>query len=309
MKKRDKSLTSMNRTINLSVRKNPTQTKKQETINPWVQMEKKWDVVKAAKMPPSLSEICAQQDLNRKKQELQSAVENHPQKNAKINPGKVTKLKHPDTSQTKLSFGQKRKHIETEVYCEITTVKSQTMESRSFQLHETISHLDLDFHIETTNQIRKFIAQSSTSATIRILLITGQHGAGKSWCINHVLSSTECEKSELHDICDPSSSETNIRSVLLGRGIKKKIVVLDDIDAINKDFWKQFLVILSKMLMPLKNVVRKNIQRVTLVPNLIIMTAVNKYHKNTRKLIDCFGIGSTKVQKITPAIQQLFPIR
>jgi hypothetical protein len=332
MKKRHVSLAKMNQTINLSIEKK----QKQKMINPWMKMEKEWDRKKAGIMPKSLLEKCAEQDVIRATTFMIS--DNVVPRISSIDGARVisdkqtsqvasnldtthknTPKANHDKIQSTLSFtkivteSKKRKSIEIksvmkvqpnvnfndELYCEmpqiIPTLKNNTM----ILWNEKMANLDIDFHSEITNQIRKFVQQSE----IHLLLITGQHGCGKSWCINYVLK--EYEKINLHDICDPDGTETNIRSALLQRGIKKKIVILEDVDEMCNHFITQFITILSKMLMPLKNEVRKNVQRVHIVPNLVIMTSVSQYDKNVRKLIQCFGVMSKNVQKISPHIQLL----
>jgi hypothetical protein len=315
MKKRDKSIASMNRTINLTFEKQQKQqiikmTRAPSTDNirgttifkPWAELEKKKDREKAAIMPKSLLEQCAEQDEIRKmgiEMTRVPSTDDRTKCDNKKNIKPTQNKKSNDKLQPKISFLGKRKHsTEPELYCEIPqSILSIT--SYDLLTHEKLAQVDMDFHPETTNQIQKFVQQSE----IPILLITGQHGCGKSWCMRKVLKSLEFEPFYLHDICDPSIIETNIRSALLARGTKKQIVILDDVDGIGEHFVKGFIKILSKMLMPLKNETRKNVQRVHIVPNLVILTSVSQYDERVRKVIQSFGLITTKVQKNSPHIQ------
>ncbi len=313
MKKRHIFLANMNRNINLSI-----EQQKPKLFNPWTQQEKEWNRKKAADMPLSLTEKCAQQDQIEKERttkEKTIVLNENPKplpqntivKNVNSISATKTKPRKRDTSQPKISFGintqglsKKRKYVVEDIYCD-TIINIPIENNTSMLFHEKIAKVDLDFHMETTSQIGKFIQQKE----IPMLLITGQHGCGKSWCVDKALSLEGYEGIKLDDICDPDIVETNIRSTLLNHGIKKKVVILDNVDEMSDCFITKCISILKQMLMPLKDVTRKNQPRIQIIPNLVIMTAVSQYSKNVRKFIQCFGLITTKITKTTQNIQVL----
>jgi hypothetical protein len=214
-------------------------------------------------------------------------------------------------NQPKLSFTKKRKYVEKieDVYSEITQeVLNSKIAKKDFEfktVSDTISNIDVNYHLKSSQEIEGFLKQN----VIPILLLTSQHGSGKTWLIDFLLKKNNCKKITLNNLCSPENCQSNIRTCLLSKGLKKNIVVLDAVDEMHSDtFLPTFIKTLQNFLMPFKNATRKKIKSdVVFTPNLIILTATSVYSKSIKLITRSFGIleGKGIATKKNPKIQHV----
>lgn len=162
----------------------------------------------------------------------------------------------------------------------------------------------LNFHSTTVASIRDFIDQPD----VKMMLVVGPHGAGKSWCVQKALKDLDVFHIDLVDQ-DPDTLPLAIQTALLQRpnilvratpsqiAKGKTVLVVDGLECYSKHFVDLLVASLKRMLFPFIESKRKTktVDRIHIVPNRIIFVAVDQYHKRTQQIIRPFGIISGKV--------------
>ena len=178
-------------------------------------------------------------------------------------------------------------------------------------LPSVIMNLPLNFHSEVTDLISKHVEalNQSPSSEVKILLVTGKTGTGKTFCVQRACENSGFEYTYIDMLS--LDVDAQMRDTILARpdpyayladSTKSKpknirVAIIDAIDGYDKKSVDKLCKFISNIMNPGKATKGRKKERIRFRPNMIVFTATDRYEKTIVSWM--YQLSVTEI-KVTP---------